>query len=922
MIIRKIFLALTIYLISLPVFAKEYPIVYIDPHYKYEAMDPNHHWAPKLNEVYENEYFKDYHDSSFFEWVSENRNLPKTIYIDMNSLPDYEQEFISPNIAVNKETKKRHKKGIEMYVMDYNGNFFMHKKIRPKVDQVGFNHSSLFNAGPISSVGFLHFNDVGEIIAIDNYSGHYKPSDAQIVSALHALQDKGIDLSKIDLYRRISPETTDKDIFNAEKWYIEHKNLLGSPKLPDTIIADLHQSISKHELKGALMVGGGIAYQSKNYIKGKANDIDAMFVFESRKEMEDFILDNTKDSIMEKFLYEDLAYFDKEEIDIFIENKIEVMRISGKIKGLKVTIKLVDAESLQNAGTDTFFQVMSKGKDKRIFYGISLKGNPITIMIINQSYPEEDDLTTYVILDKNYYKHEDTYVPGLITDFMITAKPMKYYKGVSSKLQYTMRKQFVNILTKKGCLPEGQQITSFFVREDRFSDAFKDDLNETLTKMQETVGAPLKVCEKEPIPGYVVEVNPDMFIKPFANFSYSKPTKPESMPIFPPTSEERYELIVNAVHKIDGNMSVPSVESLSEESKIFTSNDYAGKIFLGQIDGNDAKSQSYFYKFMRAQDPYSVSNEIESLKNIKQIYKNIVVPKYEDPLYRFFISPWVDGTQLLELLTSSFSESKNVIFKAELLRAEATINAYVASMASVQSINSTDQPIRKLYFDRLVGPRLDNYYKGKDLNLPGGESIYFDELLGYTPVINSVEYAPLSVILDEAKKYLEPKLLNSLVKVYGFADDHGGNVLIKPNGEYATIDYEYASISHPAQDISKSLYNDIYTSFLFGNTNVEYLKGFSIDHNAKKIYINHDFSLSPDKKALLDVKLKGVMETTKYVAKANGHNLESWDQVFNYSLFVAGFLNKNLSTFSPEQTVLSFAILIQIATDGPTLEKD
>ena len=35
---------------------------------------------------------------------------------------------------------------------------------------------------------------------------------------------------------------------------------------------------------------------------------------------------------------------------------------------------------------------MSKGKDKRIFYGKSLTGDSVTLMIINQSFKYEDDV--------------------------------------------------------------------------------------------------------------------------------------------------------------------------------------------------------------------------------------------------------------------------------------------------------------------------------------------------------------------------------------------------------------------------------------------------------------------------------------------------------------------------------------------------
>ncbi|MBT4964420.1 MAG: hypothetical protein HON32_09610 [Francisellaceae bacterium] len=889
-----------------------YSITYINPAYQIEATDPNHHWAPKLNEAYANEYTKEYVGPGFFNWVEQVKTLPQTHYIDLNNLADFKQKFIHPNIAINESTGNKHPKGMELYVMDYNGDFYTHPKIKPKTGVTGFNHSSLLHAGPLSSAGFLHFNEHGEIFAVDNYSGHYHPDDTQIINALDSLKNKGIELEKIDLYKRISSDSFDKNIYNAQTWYDQHKQLLSNAKLTDMIIYDLYHSISKHNLNGAFVVGGGIAYDSKNYITGKANDIDSMLVFANRQDMDEFIKSTSKEKLTELFNYDNLTYFNKDEIDFFLDNNIEVMRISGKIKGLKVTIKLINAKALEEAGPDTLFQVMSKGKDKRVFYGRSLKGDPVTIMIINQSFKDKDDVDSYVILDKNYYSFNDSYVPGLITDFIITAKAIKDYNGIFNKLQHEMHSQFVRLLQKKGCVRENEKLTAFFVREDRFSEQYKNNLIKQLGAHSNGIITQTPSCLTPPNHGYIVEINPKLFSKPIVNFKYTKPEK-ISTPQFP---SDMKSLLQHAANEMNPPiLQKIYISPLSEEERVFTSNINSGKIFHGKI--NTEEHREYFYKFMRADDPMSIANEALNMPNIVQLFDNTVEPVYVDPKYRFFLAPWINGKTLAEYITVDLNKNKDTVFKVELTRAEQTIKSYIASMKTVQEIDSSTQPIHRLYYDRITGKRMEDFYSGKNVQLPGNQSINFDTLKHYSFLINGHEYPPLSEIINNATIYLDPTFLNDKIKIYGLADNHSGNIIIDTQGQYYTIDYEYAGISHPAQNLTKTIFNDSFTKLLHGNINSKNLEKFIVDTKNKQIIIDHNYVLSNEEIALLKMKIEGVLDAVRYIARAQNLNVDDWDNILKASLFVAGFLTKDLLAYSPEQTAISFALLVKIATDGP-----
>lgn len=217
-----------------------YEVLEMDPHYQIEARDPLHHWAPELNKVLE-EYKsscapeEEFSETKFFAWVKINKpQLPRTQYLNTTELEACKQKIDGSKVLYNSSGQK-HNAGMKMFVMNTEGEFFVHKKERPTPEKPGCNHSSFFHGAPVAAVGFMHFNEEGDLIAIDDYSGHYKPGKQQVLNVMHALNAQGFDLSKIDFRHRISPDSIDNIIYNAQTWYEENssdsKLTTGSYKL-------------------------------------------------------------------------------------------------------------------------------------------------------------------------------------------------------------------------------------------------------------------------------------------------------------------------------------------------------------------------------------------------------------------------------------------------------------------------------------------------------------------------------------------------------------------------------------------------------------------------------------------------------------------------------------------------------------------
>ncbi|MBI2790579.1 MAG: hypothetical protein HYX61_01360 [Gammaproteobacteria bacterium] len=683
-----------------------------------------------------------------------------------------------------------------------------------------------------------------------------------------------------------------------------------STKKTDLIISALHSRLKQNNIMGTLIIGGGVAYDSINYQNDVANDIDGMFMFPTRSELEKFIKTNDKDQLRKIFGYDDsFVFFDKEEIQAFLENAIPVMRVAGVMDGVKVTVKLTDYQTLSENTVGKPFQVLSKLKDRRIYKGISLMGDEVKIMLINKTLSFKQD-PAFIILDRNYYQYKETLVPGLITDYLITAKAINDYQSNFTDLQIKKRQQFVELTSAKGCLAPQEKISQHLIREKKFSTGYKDKINIAFDEIIDRSHAQIPGCTQQPEKdGFLVSVNPDIFYKSTIQFTYKEPLQVKPGP-FPKNTQALITRALNDNLHLDKKT---KIVPLNDEEKSYSSNPLIGKIYLGPY--SSSSKPMYFYKFMREKDPASIINEVNSVANLEQLFTHIIKPVYVDPQYRFCIQPYFDGEPLVKYIKSNFEENATFVENIELRRSEEMLNAYIASLEQAKMHTTVGQRIHILYYDRLVGERIKNYYTDKNITLPSGEVINFEKFKKLTPVINGVEYPTLEDIISKAIHDLDPEYLNAKVKIYGFGDNHAGNILVKEDGQYVTIDYEYASIAHPCEDLAKTIYNDVYFDILFpAQSQNKYQVKVVLDMKNNRININHDFSLSQNKSALLAIKQQGVLEPFFQIAKEKNYDTSDWEQILRSSLFAAGFLNKNIFEYPGDSAFLAYAVLVQIAS--------
>lgn len=104
-----------------------------------------------------------------------------------------------------------------MYILDHRGHLYLHIKDRGKI-----NHTSLSNGHAVLAAGNLKLEG-GKIIAVDTFSGHYKPTDAQLATFLKFLQMRNLDVNHIKVtyvgdYDVQPWKIYDINIGNVSKW--------------------------------------------------------------------------------------------------------------------------------------------------------------------------------------------------------------------------------------------------------------------------------------------------------------------------------------------------------------------------------------------------------------------------------------------------------------------------------------------------------------------------------------------------------------------------------------------------------------------------------------------------------------------------------------------------------------------------------
>lgn len=229
-------------------------------------------------------------------------------------------------------------------------------------------------------------------------------------------------------------------------------------------------------------------------------------------------------------------------------------------------------------------------------------------------------------------------------------------------------------------------------------------------------------------------------------------------------------------------------------------------------------NKKFFFKMPQNSNTGNVYREVNAVSWFTHFYECNQVPIYFSNDFSVIVYPWIDGETKLNLL-HKFDDTvcEGPIIKTELSQAAEIVTAYKKSIPKIQQETTIGQPVHDLHYNRLIGERYKKYYENANVLFPDGSSVIFEQLLEYPVVVNDIEYPSLGNLFKRARKYTNPSFLNSVPKVFGLGDCHGGNTIVHPgdSDRYTNIDFEFSGI-HPAElDIAKALSRCIWKSLCF-----------------------------------------------------------------------------------------------------------
>jgi hypothetical protein len=271
-------------------------------------------------------------------------------------------------------------------------------------------------------------------------------------------------------------------------------------------------------------------------------------------------------------------------------------------------------------------------------------------------------------------------------------------------------------------------------------------------------------------------------------------------------------------------------------------------------------------------------------------------------------------------------------------RLEADLNQltgriYIETLHESNAELARKEAIHQLFHNRLVSPdvprkvggRVDRFYAGQTMALPGAE-LSFAEFADRHWTVNGVEYpSTLAQLFEESRRVLDPGQLGASGAVVAHGDAHNANVWVEERGEAARLvlfDPAFAGEHVPAllADVKATFHNVFaHPLWLYHPGEADGRYEVTVAVTDKRIEVVHDWKLTPLRQAFLDAKIEFIWRPLLNTLATRGLLPVNWERIVRLALFCCPTLVMNLRAGashgatagrSPAIAALSFAIAV------------
>lgn len=290
-------------------------------------------------------------------------------------------------------------------------------------------------------------------------------------------------------------------------YFIETKKILNK----------LNAMLKSYEFDTALLIGGGYAYDSIKYKNtGKMGDIDCLCIVDSPEHIYE-ILANEKEMMKAGFDMSRSDTFYLEDIDLYKNKHICLVRYSGINNGIKTGLKFLTFDTLNElyeTTTPKKSYIVSHNSNNCIFIAKGTDSHDIllTTVSLDISNLYQDSKAHYLWPYYTWYKNGLTLHAGAWTDFIA--------KGIIVK--DTLNNEFLNIQQKileVMVLHSSSEIYAnktwhlMFANNHYFSEEFRISFNNRISEIAQKILRPTKesLSQSEIPTGTLLTIAPDIY---------------------------------------------------------------------------------------------------------------------------------------------------------------------------------------------------------------------------------------------------------------------------------------------------------------------------------------------------------------------------------------------------------------------------
>ncbi len=337
-----------------------------------------------------------------------------------------------------------------------------------------------------------------------------------------------------------------------------------------------------------------------------------------------------------------------------------------------------------------------------------------------------------------------------------------------------------------------------------------------------------------------------------------------------------------------------STESVTLMPKAVSLNSFNG---FYRSDGEE-----YFFK--THVEEQGILEEYYHAELLSKAGYNIVKPLrvLHEKEHQMVIYPVVHWPVMFDLvraveISNAEKVSLETLVSAEMYECERLLGIYRATLAGSSSEENAAAPIHQLFWHRITGGRFSSFYSGKFIGFPiairGQQSIAFDELLGWRWVINGVrQQRSLGELVERARIVLDPR--KATATVIGHGDAHFGNVFLQYGRRYLYFDPAFAGRHSPLLDVVKPLFHNVFATWMYFPDDVSRNLHVSVSVDDTDIVVEHDYALTPVRRAILQVKLAQLLTPLMEELRARDALPEDWREIMQLALMCCPLLTINL----------------------------